>query len=77
MKIRKLVTDLRKELGESQVTFAKRFSTTANTVSRWESGKYQVPNHVVERMLDRKSVEVICSRCMGMGVIEKTNPNHY
>ncbi len=39
---------LRKELGESQVTFAKRFNVTQTTVSYWESGRKEpsVKNYI-------------------------------
>jgi len=39
---------LRKELGESQATFAKRFNVTQTTVSYWESGRKEpsVKNYI-------------------------------
>jgi len=73
MTIRELIKQTRKEQGLSQLQFAKYFKTTANTVSRWESGKYEVPNRVLEVILSENAIEVICSKCMGTGMFKKYN----
>lgn len=74
MVIKELIKQTRKNLGETQNTFAKRFNTTPNTVSRWESGKYEVPNKVIEIVLSDQEIQVICSKCMGTGMVNRVNP---
>lgn len=73
MKIKNLIKTTRIELNESQEVFAKRFNTTGNTVSRWEAGKYEIPNKVIEKILERNMIEVICPKCLGEGMIKKLN----
>lgn len=46
-----LIKSVRKALGETQAEFARRFASHANTVSRWESGKYQAPYEVISFVL--------------------------
>lgn len=48
MNFPQLIKSARKTLGETQEQFAARFSTQANTVSRWETGSYQAPYEVLE-----------------------------
>jgi len=73
MTIKELIKQIRKEQGDTQLQFAKKFNTSANTVSRWESGKYEVPNRVLEVILNQNAIEVICSKCMGTGKVKKYN----
>lgn len=73
MTIKELIKQTRQEQGLTQLQFAKLFNTTANTVSRWESGKYEVPNRVLEKILNENAIEVICSKCMGTGMVKKYN----
>ena len=67
MQIKDLVKKTREELKETQAQFAKRFNTHSNTVSRWENGTYDVPNEVIERILDKKKELRPCTRCGGSG----------
>lgn len=60
-----LVRNRRKLLQENQVEFGKRFGVPANTVSRWESGLYGVPQAVIEELLGYELE--ICSYCFGVG----------
>lgn len=69
MKIRDLIKYTRNQYKESQVEFAKRFKTTANTISRWETGQYDVPNWVIELLVNSKEKEVMCPKCYGRGKI--------
>lgn len=71
MKLKDLIKQTRRNFGESQEQFAIRFKTTANTISRWETGIYEVPNVVVEALLEDKYIKVICPYCMGNGTIKK------
>jgi transcriptional regulator with XRE-family HTH domain len=77
MKIKNLVKNYRKHLGYTQSQFAEKFDTTANTVSRWENGMYEVPNLVLEKVLSEFGViEVICPLCMGSGMYKKIGDSH-
>ena len=69
MKLANLIKTTRERYGETQVEFAKRFNTTANTISRWETGMYEVPNKVIELILSDSEKEVVCPRCQGRGKI--------
>ncbi len=67
MMIKEIVKQFRKELGETQTQFGDRFGVTANTVSRWESGIYQVPNAVIEKIAQPLFTYEICDKCHGQG----------
>ncbi len=69
MKIANLIKITREQYGETQTEFAKRFGTHANTISRWETGRYQVPNQVLELILDSTEREIVCPRCQGRGKV--------
>lgn len=73
MNFPKLIKQTRVALGESQAEFAKRFKTHANTVSRWESGKYQASYECLSFVVGyaRDLVWSICPRCNGTGRIRK------
>ena len=64
-----LVLDSRRALGETQEIFAKRFKVHANTVSRWETGTYDVPSFIILRLLMDESKPLKCPRCKGKGTI--------
>lgn len=51
MNFPEIIKAARESLGETQLEFAKRFNTHANTVSRWESGQYQAPYEVLDFVL--------------------------
>lgn len=53
-----LIKSTREGLGETQVEFAKRFNSHANTVSRWESGQYQAPYEVLEFVLGEQKPDL-------------------
>jgi len=69
MKIKKLLKRTRERYGETQEQFAKRFDTTANTISRWETGAYEVPNRVIESIFGESLKEIDCVACNGTGKI--------
>ncbi len=69
MKIKNLIKTTRERHGETQTEFAKRFSTTANTISRWETGAYDVPNWVIELLLSNSEKRITCPKCQGVGEI--------
>lgn len=48
----------RKALGESQGTFSKRFSVSTNTVSRWETGAYNLSPEVIWWLFHEGSTQV-------------------
>jgi len=64
-----LIRKLRISLNETQEQFAERFNTHANTVSRWESGKYRAPYIVIDFVLRHQGVLVTCPVCQGTGKI--------
>lgn len=64
-----MIRKLRISLNETQEQFAERFNTHANTVSRWESGKYQAPYTVIDFVLRHQGVLVTCPVCQGTGKI--------
>ncbi|MFI2837579.1 helix-turn-helix domain-containing protein [Mycolicibacterium sp. PDY-3] len=66
-----LIKQTRERLGETQEQFAKRFAVTTNTVSRWETGTYQVSLDAVDWLLQyAESREVkCCPRCGGKGIV--------
>lgn len=53
-----LIKSTREGLGETQAEFAKRFSTHANTVSRWESGQYQASYEVLSFVLGEQKPDL-------------------
>jgi transcriptional regulator with XRE-family HTH domain len=69
----KLIKDARLNLGETQERFAKRFAVTTNTVSRWETGTYQISLDAVEWLLEYSTSSAIrsCPRCGGKGIINE------
>lgn len=72
MNFPELIKATREALRESQAEFAKRFESHANTVSRWESGKYQAPYDVISFVVGyaRDLVWNICPHCHGLGRIQ-------
>ena len=65
-----LLRQVRKRLGESQVQFASRFGVATNTVSRWETGAYDIPAEVVWWLCQQEQiVPTVCQNCRGTGVI--------
>lgn len=69
-----MIKNARTRLGETQEKFAKRFAVAPNTVSRWETGTYDVSIDVIEWLLEytlMKDVKV-CPRCGGCGVVSET-----
>lgn len=69
----KLVKDARLNLGETQERFAKRFAVATNTVSRWETGAYEISLDAVEWLLNYSMSNAIrsCPRCGGKGIINE------
>lgn len=67
MQIKNIVRKKRKQYGESQTEFGKRFNVSHATVSHWETGKYDVPNRVLEELLG--IMETKCSYCNGTGIL--------
>jgi len=61
-------------LGETQTQFAARFSTTPNTVSRWETGEYSVPAEVAWWLTHNSEIPRICPRCGGGGIVQNELP---
>jgi transcriptional regulator with XRE-family HTH domain len=70
----KLIKDARQALGETQEQFAKRFAVATNTVSRWETGAYEVSLDAVEWLMNYSMSNTIrsCPRCGGKGIINET-----
>lgn len=69
-----MVKTARIKLGETQEKFAHRFAVATNTVSRWETGTYDVPIEVVEWLLyytEMRDLKV-CPRCAGCGVVSES-----
>ena len=58
----------RKDLGETQAQFGKRFGKSHAAVSEWEAGKAEAPYVVIEFCLPR-SVTVKCPICKGEGLL--------
>lgn len=63
-----IVADSRMLLSKTQARFAKRFRVHPNTVSRWETGTYDVPSKVILALLEQFET-LKCPRCNGRGVI--------
>lgn len=56
----------RKQLGETQAVFGKRFGKSHAAVSEWESGKAEAPYEVLEFCLPKA---VQCPVCKGGGKV--------
>lgn len=60
---------------QTQAEFGKQFDVTHAAVSGWESGKSNIPNEVVEVVLDKVGMPEIfwitCPRCAGVGKVSK------
>lgn len=72
MNFPELIKATREALHESQAEFAKRFNTHANTVSRWEGGKYQASYDCLSFVIGyaRDLYWSACPRCNGTGRIK-------
>lgn len=68
-----MIKTARLRLGESQEKFAKRFAVATNTVSRWETGSYDVSLEAVEWLLEYSTKQQIriCPRCGGKGIVNE------
>lgn len=68
-----MIKTARNRLGETQEQFAKRFAVAPNTVSRWESGTYEVSLAAVEWLLQYSvmSEMKVCPRCGGVGIVNE------
>lgn len=65
-----VVKTKRSLLKEDQTTFGKRFGVTATAISLWEQGKRDVPNRVLEEVLDIPEPKfVVCPNCQGAGLV--------
>jgi len=60
------IKEKRKDLGETQAQFGKRFGKSHAAVSEWESGKAEAPYVVIEFCLVRS---VKCPVCKGEGLL--------
>jgi transcriptional regulator with XRE-family HTH domain len=60
------IKEKRKQLGETQAVFGKRFGKSHAAVSEWESGKAEAPYEVLEFCLVRS---VKCPICKGEGLL--------
>lgn len=69
----KMIRDARTRLGESQEVFARRFGVATNTVSRWETGTYDVSLAAVEWLLTYSEMKEIktCPLCGGCGLVQQ------
>jgi transcriptional regulator with XRE-family HTH domain len=56
----------RKQLGETQAVFGKRFGRSHAAVSDWEAGKAEAPYVVIEFCIMRS---VKCPMCKGEGLL--------
>lgn len=68
-----LIKQARLSLGENQTQFAKRFNVATNTVSRWETGAYEISLAAVEWLIANKFMREIriCPRCGGRGIVNE------
>lgn len=70
MRLADIVKAKRQLLHEDQGTFGKRFGVTATAISFWEAGKRDVPNRVLEELLELPEAHAeICGACKGTGVV--------
>jgi transcriptional regulator with XRE-family HTH domain len=54
------IKEKRKQLGETQASFGKRFGKSHAAVSEWESGKAEAPYAVIEFCLVRSVKYPVC-----------------
>lgn len=65
-----LIKAARLRLGETQAQFAKRFGVATNTVSRWETGAYDISLEAIDWLLESMSMKpALCPRCAGTGLV--------
>lgn len=64
-----MILKTRQQLMETQSEFAKRYGVSTNTVCRWETGAYQVPASVIEKLLENLVYEKPCPVCDGSGMV--------
>ena len=66
-----MIKQARTRLGETQEKFAKRFAVATNTVSRWETGTYDVSIEAIEWLMEYSLMKEmrVCPRCGGCGVV--------
>jgi transcriptional regulator with XRE-family HTH domain len=65
-----LIKAARLRLGETQTQFAKGFGVAPNTVSRWETGAYEVSLEAINWLLESMDKKpMLCPRCAGTGLV--------
>lgn len=74
MKINKYIKAKRKQLGETQAQFGKRFGVSHAAVSDWEAGKSEAPYKVLEYFLSKEVHHITCPACHGSGTLQITKP---
>lgn len=79
MKLNELLKKTRESLFETQTEFGKRFNVSATAISLWESGARDIPNNVVENLINNSLVRqlITCPRCSGAGVLFKEIKQEY
>lgn len=70
MRLADIVRAKRQTFKETQEQFGKRFGVTPTAVSLWESANRDVPNRVIEELLDMPDVKfILCDACHGSGLV--------